>query len=73
MSRLEIAIERLRALPLDEQDAIADEIDAILAEPASKLTQPQWGEIDGELAASADGAELTHAQVVHHMRKRFGR
>ncbi len=73
MSRLETAIERLRALPPDEHDAIAGEIEAILSEPASLLTVEQWEAVDRELAGADDGTNLTHGDVVGRMRKRFGR
>ena len=73
MSRMEIAIERLRALPEDEHDAFAAEVEALLAEPASTVTSEQWELVDAELAASEDGANLSHATVVARMRGQFGR
>ncbi len=73
MSRMEIAIERLRALPEDEQDAVAAEVEAMLAEPASLVNLEQWAMVDVELEGSGDDANLSHAQVVARMREKFGR
>ena len=73
MTRLETVIARLRALPEDEHDSISGDIEALLAEPASLLTQDQWALVDAELAHADDDTNLSHAQVVARMRTRFGR
>jgi len=71
-SRIEVAIDRLRALPEAEQDMIASEIELLLAEPASMLTMEQWREVEVELD-SDDGIRLSHNDVMLRMRARFGR
>jgi len=72
MSRLETAIERLRALPEAEQEMIAGEIENLLSEPASLLAPAQWLEVEREID-SDDGVRLSHADVMARMRTRFGR
>ncbi len=72
MTRLEAAIDRLRALPEGEQEMIAAEIELLLSEPASLLTPEQWIEVEAELD-SDDGVRLTHNEVMLRMRARFGR
>jgi hypothetical protein len=72
MTRIEAAIERLRALPEAEQEMLASEIEGLLAEPASMLTPDQWREVEHEIDAD-DGVRLSHADVMARMRTRFGR
>lgn len=72
MTRLDAAIDRLRALPEAEQEMLAAEIESLLAEPASMLTPQQWAEVEAELDGD-DGVRLTHAEVMLRMRTRFGR
>lgn len=72
MSRLEDAIERLRALPEAEQEMLAGEIEGLLAEPASLLTLAQWSEVEQEIDTD-DGVRLSHSDVMSRMRARFGR
>jgi hypothetical protein len=72
MSRIEDAIDRLRALPEAEQDMIAGEIEALLAEPASLLAPAQWAEVEAEIDTD-DGVRLSHNDVMLRMRARFGR
>jgi hypothetical protein len=72
MTRLETAIERLRALPEAEQEMIAHEIENLLSEPASLLSPAQWLEVEREID-SDDGVRLSHADVMARMRTRFGR
>jgi hypothetical protein len=72
MSRLESAIERLRALPAEEHDLMAGEIEALLKAPASLLTAAQWLEVEAELSAT-DGAAIPHSEVMTRMRNQFGR
>lgn len=71
-TRIDAAIDRLRALPEAEQDMIASEIELLLAEPASVLTMDQWREVELELD-SDDGVRLLHNDVMLRMRARFGR
>ncbi len=72
MTRIEAAIERLRALPEAEQDMLAGEIEDLLSEPASLLTPDQWKEVEDEID-SDDGVRITHNDVMLRMRTRFGR
>ena len=72
MSRIEAAMERLRALPAAEQDMIASEIEGLLSEPSSVLSLVQWAEVEQELDAD-DGVRMSHAEVMSRMRARFGR
>ena len=72
MTRLEAAIDRLRALPEAEQEMLAGEIESLLAEPASLLTLAQWAEVEQEID-SDDGVRVSHADVMTRMRTRFGR
>ena len=71
-TRIDAAIDRLRALPEAEQEMIAAEIELLLAEPASMLTMEQWAEVEVELD-SDDGVRLSHNDVMMRMRARFGR
>jgi hypothetical protein len=71
-TRIEAAIDRLRALPEAEQEMLAAEIELLLSEPASMLTMEQWGEVEAELD-SDDGIRLSHNDVMLRMRTRFGR
>ena len=72
MTRLEAAIERLRALPEDEQEKLAGEIENLLSEPTSILSREQWLEVEHELD-SDDGVRVPHPDVMMRMRARFGR
>ncbi|MBL8551114.1 MAG: hypothetical protein JNJ73_14095 [Hyphomonadaceae bacterium] len=55
MTKLEVAIERLRALPSAAQEALAEEILDLLDE-APALTQAQWAEIERRIAGPDDFA-----------------
>jgi hypothetical protein len=72
MSRIEAAIDRLRALPEAEQDMLAAEIEGLLSEPTSMLLPGQWLEVERDLDADA-GVRLSHNDVMARMRARFGR
>ncbi|RYG27697.1 MAG: hypothetical protein EON93_20005 [Burkholderiales bacterium] len=71
-TRIDAAIDRLRALPEAEQDMIAAEIELLLSEPTSLLSAAQWREVEVELD-SDDGIRLSHNDVMLRMRARFGR
>ena len=71
-TRIEAAIDRLRALPEAEQEMLAAEIELLLSEPASMLTMEQWSEVEAELD-NDDGIRLSHNDVMLRMRARFGR
>ena len=72
MSRIEAAIDRLRALPEAEQDMLAAEIEGLLSEPTSMLLPGQWLEVERDLDADT-GVRLSHNDVMARMRTRFGR
>ncbi|MDP3736155.1 MAG: hypothetical protein Q8R02_02120 [Hyphomonadaceae bacterium] len=72
MSRIEAAIERLRALSVDEQEKLASEIENLLSEPSSILSRDQWLEVEQELDTD-DGVRIPHAEVMSRMRAKFGR
>lgn len=72
MTRLEAAIERLRALSADEQDKLASEIESLLSEPTSILTHDQWLEVEQELDTD-DSVRVPHSEVMSRMRAKFGR
>lgn len=71
-TRIEVVIDRLRALPEAEQDMLAGEIEDLLMEPASLLTAAQWREVEVEIDTD-DGVRLSHNDVMWRMRTRFGR
>ncbi len=71
-TRIEVVIERLRALPEAEQEMLAGEIEDLLTEPASLLTAAQWREVEIEIDTD-DGVRLSHNDVMGRMRVRFGR
>ena len=72
MSRIEAAIDRLRALPEAEQDMLAAEIEGLLSEPTSMLLPGQWLEVERDLDADT-GVRFSHNDVMARMRTRFGR
>ena len=72
MTRIEAVLERLRALPADEQDKMAVEIEGLLSDPTSALLPSQWLEVEGELD-SDDGVRIPHSEVMSRMRAKFGR
>jgi hypothetical protein len=72
MSRLEDAIERLRALSAEEQDKLATEIEGLLSEPTTILSRQQWLEVEQELDTD-DGVRLPHSEVMTRLRAKFGR
>jgi hypothetical protein len=72
MTRIEAAIERLRALSAEEQEKLATEIEGLLSEPTTILTREQWLEVEQELDTD-DGVRLSHSEVMTRMRTKFGR
>jgi hypothetical protein len=71
-TRIEAVIDRLRALPEQEQEMLAGEIEDLLTEPASLLTPSQWRDVETEVDTD-DGVRLSHADVLGRMRLKFGR
>ena len=72
MTRFEAVLDRLRALPADEQDKMAVEIEGLLSDPSSALLPAQWLEVEHELDTD-DGVRVPHSEVMSRMRAKFGR
>ena len=68
VSNLDATIERLRALPAEEQEAVAAQIDLILDQDEDLLTPEQWAEIEARLE-SGEGF-TPHEDVVRAFRNR---
>ncbi len=70
MTKLEAAIERLRALPQAVQDSVAAQIDLLLDQNAEDaLTDEQWAEIEARL--DADEGFTPHDEIASAFRQRF--
>ena len=71
MTKLDATIDRLRALPKPEQDALAAQIDLLLDKGSDDLLTPeQWAEIEARLD-SQEGF-TPHADVMKSFQDRFG-
>lgn len=71
MTDLDTTIGRLRALPKDQQDAIAAQIDLMLDYSAEDmLTAEQWAEIEARLDSSE--GFTPHEDVLRAFRNRAG-
>lgn len=64
MTKLELVLERLRALPKARQEAIADEIDFIIddGDEGSVLTDAQWAQVEAALR-NVDEPTSAHDEV----------
>ena len=73
MSKLDAVIDRLKALPEEEQARLAREIEGLLEErsDAVALTLEQWDELDRRLAEDQSDGE-PHDAVMREMKQRFG-
>ena len=73
MSKLDAVIDRLKALPEEEQARLAREIEGLLEErsDAVALTPAQWDELDRRLAGDRSDGE-PHDAVMREMKQRFG-
>lgn len=70
MANLDATIARLRALPKEEQDSLAAQIDLLLDGAGEDLlSSEQWAEIEARL--DADEPMTSHAQVVRAFRDRI--
>lgn len=67
MTKLEATIERMRALPKAEQDALAAQIDQLL-DADDLLTPEQWAMVEARLDANEDF--VPHEEVVRAFRDR---
>jgi hypothetical protein len=69
MTKLDLVLARLRQLPPDRQEAIADEIEFKLdnEETETLLTPEQWAEVDQALAAN-DEPSSSHQDVFARLR-----
>ena len=71
MTNLDATIQRLRALPDSEKDAVAARIELLLDGDADDLLSPeQWAEIEARL--DSDEGFTPHEEVVRDFRERFG-
>lgn len=70
MANLDATIARLRALPEEEREIVAAQIDLLLDDASEEiLTAEQWAEIEARLN---DDEKLTpHEDVVKAVRDRF--
>jgi hypothetical protein len=69
MSNIDATIARLKALPADEQEALAAQIDLMLEEGGEDLLTPeQWAEIEARLD-SGEGF-TPHEDVVRDFRSK---
>ena len=71
MSKLDLLMERVRALPQSEQDMLADELERLLDDPGSALTPEQWAEVERELDEN-DGVAIANEDVFAKLAHRFG-
>lgn len=64
MTKLDLVLARLRKLPIERQEAIAEEIEFRLDHEAegSVLTDEQWAEIEPTL--DEDQEEIPHEKIV---------
>lgn len=64
MTKLDLVLERIRKLPQEQQDALADEIDFLLedARDGSLLSATQWREVEAELS-KRDEPTSSHEEV----------
>ena len=71
MTNLDATIQRLRALPDSEKDAVAARIELLLDGDADDLLSPeQWAEIEARL--DSDEGFTPHEEVVRDFHERFG-
>jgi len=71
MANLDATIERLRALPQEQQDALAAQIDLLLNQASEEpLSAEQWAAIETRL--DSDEPMTAHADVVRAFRDRRG-
>jgi hypothetical protein len=68
MSNLDATIARLKALPEEERDAVAAQIDQLL-DAEDLLTPEQWAEIEARL--DSDESFTAHEDVVRDFQNRF--
>ncbi|HYD87368.1 MAG TPA: hypothetical protein VEA80_07830 [Vitreimonas sp.] len=69
MANLDATIARLRALPKEEQESVAAQIDLLLDEAGEDLLSPeQWAEIEARL--DSNEPMTPHAEVVRAFRDR---
>lgn len=73
MTKLDLVLAKIRELPLERQEALAEEIDFRLQAEAqdSAFTDEEWAEIEPTL--DEDNAEIPHEQVVAELRAKFPR
>jgi len=64
VTKLDLVLARLRKLPVDRQEAIAEEIDFLLESNGAEsiLTPEQWAQVEAALADSREPVS-THEDV----------
>ncbi len=65
MTKLDLVLARIRKLPPEQQEAVAEEIDFFLEaveQPGGALTDAQWAEVKAALA-DQDEPTLSHDDV----------
>ena len=75
MTKLDLALARLKKLPPDRQEAVAVQIDWLLDDEErgeSALSDEQWAEISARMADSGEDF-IPHAEVVDYFEKKYGR
>ncbi len=72
MTKLDQVIERIRQLPQERQEAIAEEMEFRLHQETEStlLTDEQWAEVEVSLEDENEPT-FTHDEVVAHLRARF--
>lgn len=72
MTKLDLVLARIRQLPPEQQEALAEQIEYALDHQGagSLLTDEEWAEIEPTL--DEDQEEIPHAQVVAEMRAKYG-
>jgi hypothetical protein len=72
VTKLDLVLARIRKLPPEQQEALAEQIEFALDSQGggSLLTDEEWAEIEPTL--DDDQAEIPHAQIVAEMRAKYG-
>jgi hypothetical protein len=72
VTKLDLVLARIRKLPRERQDALAEEIEFRLdhdGEHESVFTDAEWAAIEASMDES--GELIPHAQIVAEMRAKF--
>lgn len=71
MTKLDLVLARIRKLPPERQEAIAEEIDFRLdcEQEGSLLTDEEWAQIETTL--DEDQEEIPHEEIVAEFQKKY--